>query len=72
MASYTYYTQVTRRRVYEITLPTDRDEMYKMLTGANNDWHKENPDKTIAATDLLIDSDGEKLYISFEISQEEK
>lgn len=69
MANYTYYTEVTRRRIYELTLPTDRDEIYKALTGATNDWGSMNHGKSIAATDLLIESDGETLTISFEIEK---
>jgi hypothetical protein len=67
MANYTYRTEVLRRRVYELRLPTDRDELYKVLTASTNDWHRVNPDKSISATDLLIESDGEILTISFEI-----
>lgn len=69
MPNYTFYTKVTRRRIYELSLPTDRDEIYKALTGATNDWSSMNHGKSIAATDLLIESDGEKLTISFEISE---
>lgn len=68
MANYTYYTKVTRRRVYELPLPSDRDELYKVLTGATNDWSSMNYGKSISATDLLVESDGDKLTISFEIS----
>lgn len=70
MADYTFYTKVVRTRVYELTLPTNRDELYKALTGATNDWGRVNHGKSIAATDLLIESDGEKLTISFEISEQ--
>lgn len=69
MANYTYRTEVTRRRIYELSLPTDRDEIYKVLTGATNDWHQMNPGKSIAATDLFIASDGEILTVSFEIER---
>ncbi len=69
MANYTCYTEVVRQRVYTLTLPTDRDEIYKALNGATNDWWSVNHGKSIAATDLLIDSDGETLTISFEVER---
>lgn len=71
MANYTRYVRTTRRQVYQVTLPTDRDEIYKMLAGASNDWSRANPGKSLSADSLLIESDGEKLYISYEISEEE-
>lgn len=72
MADYTYYTKVTKRRVYELTLPTNRAELYKALNGASNDWSRQNSGKEIFGDSLLIDSDGETLTISFEIEEKKE
>lgn len=69
MADYTYYTEITRRRVYVLSLPTNRAELYKALSGASNDWSRQNPGKEIFDDSLLIESDGEMLTISFEVEK---
>ncbi len=69
MADYTCYTEVVRQRVYTLTLPTDRDEIYKALNGATNDWARLHPSQSIPANALLIQSDGETLTISFEVER---
>lgn len=69
MATYTWYDLVTRKRVYEVDLPSNWAEISKMMSAVQNALEEKEPGSSRWDTAAEFTSDGEKLFLSFELEE---
>lgn len=65
MADYTWYDRVKRERVYELPLPSNWDEVGKMISSSQMALEAQKPGSSRWGDAVKVTSDGDSLFFSF-------